>query len=889
MHRYRFILLVLSAALALGGCDLGSSSERPAVDQQTPTAESLGGTEQPAQAADHVTITFGAIGFMRHIYEPLIAAFNGQHPGIIVQFVALDELYRRGAEYDELMRQIVSRADTAEAPADEQQFKLGLLRDLAPLIEADANFDRDDFYPGALASSTAPGGAIYKLPQSLELQLLFYNQDLWDARGVAAPAPDWTWQDVTAAARRLARKQGDTVGIYGLADSDTYLAVLLNELRGAGVDLLAANPGDVHVDRPEVVAVLERMADLFKSGAFYYPPAGQDWRDQVDGLIASQRLAMWGSGSSRGAFAKGQPPGFRLGVAAYPAFPGGNQDFANGWVMSSGTQHPNEAWAWLSFLSKQLIAGQEGGKGAIDQLNVLPARRSVAERSGYWSHLDDQTRAAVQAALDRPIQQSRARANPLEAYQPLIAAVQEIIGGTSAAAAAGRAQAAIAERAAQAQQTPAVTPTIQPVVVATPAPNVAEPGATTITFGMPLGKGSDRATQFVQQFNQANPAVFVQLKDTFTGSGMLSPAEAAAQTDCFASPLPPAPAELTATLDLQPLIDGDANFPRDDYSAALLAPYQQSGGLHGLPWGLIFRVLVYNKDLFDAAGLTPPDAAWSIDDFMHAAQKLTSGDGDTKQYGFVIPRSQSEAGKFLVHLFGAALVVGSGETLRPTYTDPKVVQAARQVVDLLEHTSPHARLNDYAQTSQQIDYGELTGQGRAGMWFAWGLYAYGRDQPGFTMAMAPPPLAHSVLDADDIATTSLYISAGTDKQQACWTWLRALSASTLGGVGGFPARRSVAQSDTLNQNTPGSAAVYQAYMQALDRAGQLAPGGDARGTPPIDYFWFYRAIDRGLQGRDLERELAEAQALTEQYIACARGGSQRDQCARQVDSTYGQY
>jgi ABC-type glycerol-3-phosphate transport system substrate-binding protein len=906
MRTYRSLALLCLLALTFSACSF-DAAPIPAGETLTPITQ--------ATATGGITITFGAIGFMRHVYEPLIAAFNAQHPGIVVQFVALDQIFQRGADNNEIIRQIVSRADTAEAPASAEQFERGLLRDLTPLIDADANFNRDDFYPGALSSATAPGGAIYKLPQSLEVPLLFYNKDIWDARGVAEPKPDWSWQDLMATASQLAHKRGDTIEIYGLADNDAYLAVLLAELRSAGVDLLTANPNQVHVDRPEVVAALSHMADLFTSGAFFYSPPGQDLGDQIDQLIAGQKLAIWGARDSRGGYApNGQPPSFRLGVVPYPAFPGGNQNFANGWVMSSGAQHPNEAWIWLSWLSEQPIAEQNGGnvrmsqtrssvrsseqpipeqnggKGAIEQLNVLPARKSLAEQSDYWARLDEETRAAVQATLNRPTPAAAAGSDPLLAYQPLIEALQEIIGGASATAAASEAQAAIAEQAALAQQTPAVTPSIEPVVVATPAPSVAAPDATTITFGMPLAKGSDRATEFVQQFNQANPEVFVQIKDTFTGSGIMTIPETAAQTDCFASPLP-ATAELTATLDLQPLIDADASFLRDDYPASLLTPYRRSGQLYGLPWGITLRVVVYNKNLFDAAGLATPAPSWTIDEFINTAQRLTSGSGDTMQYGFVIPRSTSEGVKFLVHLFGASLVQGSGETLRPSYTDPKVLKAARKVVDLLKHNSPHARLNDYSQSGQQIDYGELTGQGRAGMWFAWGLYAYGPEQPQFAMAIAPPPLAQSLLDADDLSTTSLYISASTDKQQACWTWLRALSATTLDGIAGFPARRSVAQSDTTNQAMPGAAATYQAYMQALDRVGQVQLGGETFGPPPIDYYWFYRAIDRALQGHDLERELAEAQALTDQYVACVRGGSQREAeaCDRQVDPNYGQY
>jgi hypothetical protein len=77
-------------------------------------------------------------------------------------------------------------------------------------------------------------------------------------------------------------------------------------------------------------------------------------------------------------------------------------------------------------------------------------------------------------------------------------------------------------------------------------------------------------------------------------------------------------------------------------------------------------------------------------------------------------------------------------------------------------------------------------------------------------------------------------------------------------------------------------------LQRLYRGGQLAPGGEAPGTPPIDYYWFYRAIDRALQGKNLEQELAQAQALTEQYVACVRSGGERQPCDQQVDPNYGQ-
>jgi ABC-type glycerol-3-phosphate transport system substrate-binding protein len=557
-----------------------------------------------------------------------------------------------------------------------------------------------------------------------------------------------------------------------------------------------------------------------------------------------------------------------------------------GYVMSSGTQHPDEAWVWLSFLSKQLVADQSGLSDTID---ALPARKSLAEQSGYWSRLNDEAKAAVQAGLARPVAPLSSNSYVLDAYLPLLQALEEIIGGKSAAQAANEAQAAIADQVAQAQQTPTAAPNTA-IVVATPVPNVVPEGATTITFGIPLPKGDDQAPRLVQEFNQSNQGVFVQLRDTFTGGAndLVSVPEAAAQADCFTSWFPPALSELTATLDLQPLIDADRSFQLDDYPAALLTPYRQGDRLHGLPWGINPRVVGYNKELLDAAGLQPPAVEWTMDEFLNAAQRLTSGQGDNKQYGFVMTRNTSESAKFLVHLFGAATVRGSGETLTPNFTDPNVVQAARKVVDLLKNETPHTRLDDYSPAVGLADFDPLLRDGRVGMWFGWGLYPpepFPQQNPRFTIVSTVPPLAQAVLDADDIPTSSMYISARTDKQQACWTWLKYFSTRT-GLFADFPARRSVAHSDAVNQEHPGMAAAYDAYAAALDRTGQLAPGGHEPETSPIDYYWFYQAIDRALQGKNLEQELAAAQTLTEQYVACRRGGGQHQACIQQADPNY---
>lgn len=86
------------------------------------------------------------------------------------------------------------------------------------------------------------------------------------------------------------------------------------------------------------------------------------------------------------------------------------------------------------------------------------------------------------------------------------------------------------------------------------------------------------------------------------------------------------PAAATVLADIEPnLLDGMRTRP--------------SGELNFFPteWNNI--VMYYNKDMFDAAGVSYPAADWTWADFLETAKKLTVKDaaGNTTQYGYVVP------------------------------------------------------------------------------------------------------------------------------------------------------------------------------------------------------------------------------------------------------------
>src|SRR5215216_4833319 len=182
-----------------------SAAEPPAI---APTAAPVEVAATPSETAamqaapsagERVTITFAAPEEEYPIFEPLIATFEADNPGLHVQLVNIEQAATTitlpgGGEMTsigpESIRKVLSLADivTGISPTPEAIAK-GWVHDLTPLIDADPTFDRSDFYPNTLTPD--PSGHMYTLPVKQYIDLLAYNKDLWAARGLAVPKPDW--------------------------------------------------------------------------------------------------------------------------------------------------------------------------------------------------------------------------------------------------------------------------------------------------------------------------------------------------------------------------------------------------------------------------------------------------------------------------------------------------------------------------------------------------------------------------------------------------------------------------------------------------------------------------------------------------------------------------
>lgn len=894
MRRSQMLAMLVIATLLLNACAFGASPSEPGA-AGTAAPSGPGGTANPpatdatsapgpnggdatsAAGGEPVTITFAATEDDRPVYEPLIQAFETDNPDVKVQFVNFDSLLNSivapsgsvVSNDEEALPEIIKAADTARLSPTDESIQKGWVRDLTPLMNADASFNKDDFYPGALVPVGDKQG-IYSLPHTLYVSLLSYNKTLWKAHNLPDPKPDMTWEDLLAAAQQLAQKNGDKVDVYGLLDWDVGMALLQHEVTKAGLDPAHLD----RVDQPEMAAAVDKIAGLAKDGVIQVLPNRPTNIATLQEPIVNSQVGIWTSNM----LISNESASFEIGTLPFPDKAVGG----DGYIMSSGTQHPEAAWRWLSFLSHKEVRQPGRSPNLIGQ---LPARKSIADQSGYWNQLNDETKAIINAALQRSASPTtRPVSFDIRTDVLLRQAIDSVVyGGGNTREALQTAETTLEQQIAQSPPQPTDTGNV--IVVATPVPG-AKPGAITINFGIPRNVVDD-ARRVANQFNGDNPDIFVQIKDT--GPDNLSLSDRAGTLDCFASRIPPDASSASALLDLQPLLDADASFPVSDYPKVLLEPFKYQGHLYGLPYGANLRVLNYNQSAFDAAGLSHPTASWTMDDFLNAAQKLTSGSGPNKRYGFAGARAPDLL--FFLERFGASPATGSGAALKPNFTDPKVINAVQFYIDLMRNYSPHTHLEGYRRGDDANSAFPQIASGQVGMWLDFGTYFFGLSQggyQGFTRAIAPPPLGTGGVTLRDFQESGLYISATSAQPQACWTWMKYVSGILAGVGGAFPARIALGSTPEYAQQAPaGAPEVIAAYRAAFDRTPGEAASADAIAAASLNYYWFFRAADQALQGKDLQRELADAQSITEQYLACVQGGGQANTCATQVDPSYG--
>jgi multiple sugar transport system substrate-binding protein len=251
--------------------------------------------------------------------------------------------------------------------------------------------------------------------------------------------------------------------------------------------------------------------------------------------------------------------------------------------------------------------------------------------------------------------------------------------------------------------------------------------------------------------------------------------------------------------DLTPYVEesgvADTWFP----SAARRAVYD--GRYYGVPRDAVSGFIVYNKDIFDAAGVAYPEDGWTIADFRDIALQLTDADNDVYGVGAIVGGDGCMMWSPFSFNLGAEMTSPDGRTVTGYMDSPETVAATEWCLSLVTEdqvTTPAAMMDQF---------GELTFMsGQVGMQSIsdWEIPAL--EESGINWGVVAPPRFDENTDVVPWADSYVYYMwEGSDVQDEAWAFLEWLT--------GPEAQRMAAEANVWSPNGP---AVWQELGWDMD-------------------------------------------------------------------------
>ncbi len=367
-----------------------------------------------------VTITFAHQRFESDYVENLVAQFNEIHPEITIE---LTEFF--GNQIQAQPGVDVFQIDLFSFLANQPR---GAFLDLSPLIEQDQSLEINDFFPGALDVFTM-NGKVWAIPNGVDPFVMYYNRELFDQYGVTYPTNTWTWDDLQTTGMLINDPDNN---VYGFAVPEPYFdmigMVIIHQRGGQLFDDLY-NPTALTYNRPENIAALEWYSNLYHLHGV--APTNEQARAAYGGSgvqtlfrgILTSKIAMWpGNFSDSNGVTWPVEWDFDYGMVTIPAdTEAATSGFATGYAIAADSLHPEAAWKWVNFLSKQV------------PLTTVPARKSLATSDTFSEQIGAENAAAVLAAAENLTLISPDIFQFAEDFEYFHQALVEIVNGTLSA------------------------------------------------------------------------------------------------------------------------------------------------------------------------------------------------------------------------------------------------------------------------------------------------------------------------------------------------------------------------------------------------------------------------------------------------------------------------
>ncbi|MEP7284380.1 MAG: hypothetical protein ABI947_01270 [Chloroflexota bacterium] len=788
----------------------------------------------------------------------LISDFETATPGVSLNIVDSDsansgDIPPAWIDLDKHLEAIEKYVSSADVVLVRDQMmstaatRAGDYLDLTPLVSSDAALDADDFYPAALQSFQWDKGT-WALPVSMDTWIFTYDPDAFDKAGLSYPDEKWTVDDLANAIRKLSEKDADgkvtkaALGLYpGYNDAALFRSLI-------GEPLFDPNtvPNTPKLNTPAVEAFAKTWGELRHEG-FLTPPNGN-----IDGLPMSVTNI----------FAlqfQPDPTQKRAGSL----LPGGKSAIqAQGFAVSAGTQHPEQAYALARFLTSR--------PELSNRLGNLTARKSLKGVQPDDGAFRPTLKPEVQALLDQTLA-SALPASELHYTEYLSQALDKMESDKiDAATALENAEA----QAIKDQKTAAAKKQNNVVAVATPVPTpILQAGQVSLKFSMvsfmsPL-PNKDKWDSLIKDFTSSDPQVKAVILDSGFSNGSLE--KTADQYDCFYLPYNAVPgADVSPLLNLDPYLAADQSFDKADVVGNTLNQLTKDNKIWGMPLMISPAILKYNSDLFSSAGVSIPDNDWTVDKFKDTLKALkTDPKADPP---FVTYGPSGTHLLILIAAYGGLPLDYRTDPPMINYTDPATVTAIRQVLDLAKQG-----YIKYEKLGSLVNGGGGGGGSNVpilpdtlGGFGFFGNRSNGDKDP-YKPVNYPRGTTYSALS---YGIGTAYISAKTPNPDACYRWI-SLLAKHPELFSAMPARRSLINDPALAaaQGTEIVALYNQIDTLLKDPNTISVPDQFAGGTAPTGYLlqhWLYEAFDDYvLNNGDLDAQLKTANDYANNFQACA--------------------
>jgi len=192
----------------------------------------------------------------------------------------------------------------------------------------------------------------------------------------------------------------------------------------------------------------------------------------------------------------------------------------------------------------------------------------------------------------------------------------------------------------------------------------------------------------VAAFEAQNPDIKVNIEmfdyGTYFGGKLAIMGASGTLGDVFLLNDSPAPTYHASgiSMNLEPLMARD-KMSKSDFWAAQLPLMSVNGNLHGLPFDFSTNGYYYNTNMFDQAGVAYPTEAWTWDNALAIAKKMTMTDGTGKKVTFGIGRSRLWDWELVGYLrsFGADLLTADNKKM--AINSPAAGRAIQFMSDLV--------------------------------------------------------------------------------------------------------------------------------------------------------------------------------------------------------------